>query len=470
MQLRRYTSLQRTFHAPAAAAGAPALTRKVELYALLEADGGGGGGGAGGAEGGGARGEGEGGGGRGGSGSGGGAVLEVAVAGEAEDYMADLADELAAALLPCGAPRPSRLLQLLGYLENPRAFSKLLRRDFADRVPSVFLPPDARREPPPPPLPLPPPPPQQQQQEAAMVLGSGRGGMGLAPLGSGGSKAPASREPLAPPLPPPPLPPPAPPAAASAGSAGAASMGLQPLATSVAPVPANPARLAEDFLSSMGAPPPPNGEAVGGGGCGGAGVGGGGGAGSGGLGGAVGGEMAPSMGLAPLSGAPPTFTEAELLDYPSDAAAEQEEEQEEQEEVETSSKKRKARHEAAPKAAPKATPTAAAAAAAAAAARGSSLDAVLADALGLSGGKRAAPDDETVNASGAAAACWPPAKVSRQNEVRVAWLLEGRAAANAAATAAHRGAAPPPRVQEALRAVATSLGLTEVSITDVSET
>jgi len=180
--------------------------------------------------------------------------------------------------------------------------------------------------------------------------------------------------------------------------------------------------------------------------------------------------MAPSMGLAPLGGAPPTFTEAELLDYPSDAAAEQGEEQEQEQEEqqqggeeEASGKKRKARHEATPKATP-------AAAAAAAAARGSSLDAVLADALGLSGGKRAAPEGEAGGASGAAGACWPPAKISRQNEVRVAWLLEGRAAANAAATAAHRGAAPPPRVQEALRAVATSLGLTEVAVTDVSET
>ena len=181
--------------------------------------------------------------------------------------------------------------------------------------------------------------------------------------------------------------------------------------------------------------------------------------------------MAPSMGLAPLGGAPPTFTEAELLDYPSDAAAEQGEEQEQEQEQqqqggeeEASGKKRKARHEATPKATP------AAAAAAAAAARGSSLDAVLADALGLSGGKRAAPEGEAGGASGAAGACWPPAKISRQNEVRVAWLLEGRAAANAAATAAHHGAATPPRVQETLRAVATSLGLTEVSITDVSET
>ena len=180
--------------------------------------------------------------------------------------------------------------------------------------------------------------------------------------------------------------------------------------------------------------------------------------------------MAPSMGLAPLGGAPPTFTEAELLDYPSDAAAEQGEEQEQEQEQqqqggeeEASGKKRKARHEATPKATP-------AAAAAAAAARGSSLDAVLADALGLSGGKRAAPEGEAGGASGAAGACWPPAKISRQNEVRVAWLLEGRAAANAAATAAHHGAATPPRVQETLRAVATSLGLTEVSITDVSET
>ena len=158
--MRRYESLQRSFRAPAAAAGAPALTRKVEMYALVEADGGGGAGGGG--QGGG------GGGGGGGSGVGGGGVLEVAVAGEAEDYMADLADEIAAALLPCGAPRPSRLLQLLGYLENPRAFSKLLRRDFADGVPPAFLPPDARREPPPPPqqppsLPQPPPPQQQQQ-------------------------------------------------------------------------------------------------------------------------------------------------------------------------------------------------------------------------------------------------------------------------------------------------------------------
>ena len=54
--------------------------------------------------------------------------------------------------------------------------------------------------------------------------------------------------------------------------------------------------------------------------------------------------------------------------------------------------------------------------------------------------------------------------------MRVAWLLEGRAAANAAANADHRGDRPPPRVQQALRAVATSLGLTEVSVTDVSET
>ena len=514
--MRRYESLQRSFRAPAAAAGAPALTRKVEMYALVEADGGGGAGGGG--QGGG------GGGGGGGSGVGGGGVLEVAVAGEAEDYMADLADEIAAALLPCGAPRPSRLLQLLGYLENPRAFSKLLRRDFADGVPPAFLPPDARREPPPPPqqppsLPQPPPPPQQQppppppqeqppppppppqeQQpqlpagaEAATVLGSDRGGMGLAPLGSGGSKAPASSELPAPPPPPPTLPPPAPPAAASTGGAAAASMGLQPLATPIVPPspppppppqakampPTGPdsAQLAEDFLSSMGAPRPPGGEAIGGGAGGRAG----GGAGSA-VSGAVGSKTAPSMGLAPLSGAPPTFTEAELLDYPSDAAeaAEEEEEQEEkkqqqqqqqqqaaagtEEEEATSRKERKARHEAAPKAAP------AAAATATAAARGSSLDAVLADALGLSGAKRAAPEGEAAGASGAAAARCPPAKIPRQGEVRVAWLLEGRAAANAAANADHRGDRPPPRVQQALRAVATSLGLTEVSVTDVSET
>jgi hypothetical protein len=224
------------------------------------------------------------------------------------------------------------------------------------------------------------------------------------------------------------------------------------------------AQLAEDFLSSMGAPRPPNGEAIGGGA--------GGGAGSA-ISGAVGSKTAPSMDLAPLSGAPPTFTEAELLDYPSDAAeaAEEEEEQQQQqqqagteEEEGTSRKERKVRHEAAPKAAP------AAAATATAAARGSSLDAVLADALGLSGAKRAAPEGEAVGASGAAAARWPPAKIPRQGEVRVAWLLEGRAAANAAATADHRGAPPPPRVQQALRAVATSLGLTEVSVTDVSET
>ena len=44
-------------------------------------------------------------------------VVRVAVAGEQEDYAADLADELCAQLLPPTVPRPSRVLQLLGYLE-----------------------------------------------------------------------------------------------------------------------------------------------------------------------------------------------------------------------------------------------------------------------------------------------------------------------------------------------------------------
>ena len=178
--------------------------------------------------------------------------------------------------------------------------------------------------------------------------------MGLAPLGSGGSKAPASSELPAPPPPPPTLPPPAPPAAASAGGAAAASMGLQPLATPIVPPSPPPppppqakampatgpdsAQLAEDFLSSLGAPRPPSGEAIddgtGGGACGGSGSA---------ISGAVGSKTAPSMGLAPLSGAPPTFTEAELLDYPSDAAEEEEEQEEQQQQQQQHHRGRKPR-------------------------------------------------------------------------------------------------------------------------------
>ena len=57
-----------------------------------------------------------------GNGNGDGGKLRVCVAGEPEDYAADLSDELVTAILPRGCPRPARLLSLLGYIEDGRRF------------------------------------------------------------------------------------------------------------------------------------------------------------------------------------------------------------------------------------------------------------------------------------------------------------------------------------------------------------
>ena len=225
-------------------------------------------------------------------------------------------------------------------------------------------------------------------------------------------------------------------------------MGLQPLAPQAKPAPPPPAvdsaKLADDFLSSMD-------PAVLSGGCGGEGGGGG------------GGEAAPSMGLAPLGSggggpgarggrpdAAPTFTEAELLDYAEDAPAAA---------VDEPPKKRlkEKPQEAAPKAA-----TTAAAPASDATGASPTLDSVLADALGLTGSKRAAPEPDGAAAAAAEGVNGAAAAKAAKSEEQIAWLIEGRVSG----AAGHRGA----RVQEALRAAAVGAGLADVSITDVADT
>ena len=105
-ELRRFEALRRTFSARWSGEGA---TSVKQLYALVE----GGVADASGTE----THVGE-------------SMLSVCVAGEAEDYAADLADELVRVAVPRGCPRPARLLSLLTYLEDGRRFEKLLRRDF----------------------------------------------------------------------------------------------------------------------------------------------------------------------------------------------------------------------------------------------------------------------------------------------------------------------------------------------------